>query len=133
MRDALLAHQDPEIADWARTKGMANGERELRRIYDKTCKQGSIVVVGGVEKRLTTLEELNDRYALLEARGKPSVCISRIDCLPIQENDLRRRLANEVVLTGVKNEKPVYESAYRFWTGPPARGVATASSPISMR
>jgi hypothetical protein len=35
MRDALLAGEDPEIADWARTKGLANGERELHRIYEK--------------------------------------------------------------------------------------------------
>jgi hypothetical protein len=34
MRDALLADADPEIADWARTKGSANGERELHRIYE---------------------------------------------------------------------------------------------------
>lgn len=30
---ALLA--DPDVAEWARTKGQANGGRELRRIWDK--------------------------------------------------------------------------------------------------
>ena len=35
MRDALLSHEDPEIGQWARTKGLDNGERELRRIFDK--------------------------------------------------------------------------------------------------
>jgi hypothetical protein len=35
MRDALLANSDPEIAEWAKTKGRANGERELHRIYDR--------------------------------------------------------------------------------------------------
>jgi hypothetical protein len=123
MRDALLAHTDVEIAEWARTKGMADGERELRRIFGKAWKQGSIVNVAGVEKRLVTLEELNDRYALLEARGKPSVYVSRIDCMPIKEDDLRRRLAGEVVLTGKKNEKPSYESAYKFWTGHARRHI----------
>ena len=33
MVEALLA--DPETADWVRTKGQANGERELRRIWEK--------------------------------------------------------------------------------------------------
>ena len=33
MVDALLT--DPETADWVRTKGQANGERELRRIWEK--------------------------------------------------------------------------------------------------
>lgn len=123
MRDALLAHQDPEIAAWAQTKGMADGERELHRIFDKTWKPGSIVSIGGVEKRLVTLEELNDRYALLEAPGKPSAYISRIDCLPIQQNDLGRRLADEAVLIGTKDAKPVYRSAYTFWTGHARRHI----------
>ena len=35
MRDALLKHADPEIAEWAATKGMANDERELKRVYDR--------------------------------------------------------------------------------------------------
>ena len=35
MRNALLTYANPEISDWARTEGMANGERELRRIYGK--------------------------------------------------------------------------------------------------
>jgi Family of unknown function (DUF5906) len=35
MRDALLTYPNPEISDWARTTGMANGERELHRIYEK--------------------------------------------------------------------------------------------------
>jgi hypothetical protein len=34
MVEALLA--DPDTADWARTKGQANGERELRRIWQKS-------------------------------------------------------------------------------------------------
>ena len=35
MREALLKHDDPDIAEWAQTKGLDNGERELRRLYDK--------------------------------------------------------------------------------------------------
>ena len=35
MRDRLLNHRDPGIADWAHEKGMANDEREMRRIWDK--------------------------------------------------------------------------------------------------
>jgi putative DNA primase/helicase len=43
MRDALLEHKDPDIAGWARTKGTANGEREMRRIFDKSpCAAGVI-------------------------------------------------------------------------------------------
>jgi len=74
-------------------------------------------VVDGIEKRITTLEELNDRFALLQAKGKPSVYISRADHMPITQDDLRRRLANEAVLTGVKkNGEPIYVPAYKFFT-----------------
>jgi putative DNA primase/helicase len=43
MRDSLLAHEDPGIGEWARTKGLANGEREMRRIFDKA--QGAVRVI----------------------------------------------------------------------------------------
>ena len=36
MRDALLADDDKEIVAWVKEKGLANGERELHRVYDKT-------------------------------------------------------------------------------------------------
>ena len=34
MRDALLADEDAEIREWAQTKGLANGEREMHRVYE---------------------------------------------------------------------------------------------------
>ena len=66
---------------------------------------GSTVKIAGVEKRITSLKELNERYALLETHGSASAYISRADYLPITENDLRRRLAGEVVQTGVKPQR----------------------------
>jgi primase-polymerase (primpol)-like protein len=48
MRDALLADADPEIAKWARTKGLANNERELHRIYDNAGDKGAAHVGDGV-------------------------------------------------------------------------------------
>ena len=45
IRDALLGHNDPEIAEWARTKGMDNGERELRRIYDRAPTVASVISI----------------------------------------------------------------------------------------
>ena len=35
MKERLLNNSDPGIADWAHEKGMANDEREMRRIWDK--------------------------------------------------------------------------------------------------
>jgi putative DNA primase/helicase len=45
MRDALLGHKDPEISEWARTKGMDNGERELRRIFDRAPLAASAISI----------------------------------------------------------------------------------------
>ncbi|WP_210162335.1 primase-helicase family protein [Methylocystis sp. ATCC 49242] len=74
------------------------------------------VTIGGVLKRVTTFDDLNTRYALLQQAGSPSVYVSREDFLPIQDGDLKRRLASEVVVVGEKDGKPIYTSAFKFWT-----------------
>jgi hypothetical protein len=40
MRGVLLRHQNSGVADWAQTKGLADNEREMRRIYDKADGDG---------------------------------------------------------------------------------------------
>ena len=42
MRDALLSDADPEVAEWAATKGLANNERELHRVYDKADDERAV-------------------------------------------------------------------------------------------
>lgn len=81
------------------------------------------VTIGGVEKRLTTLESLNERYALLHAPGSASVYISRPDFLPIQDIDLKRRLAGEVVRIRAPDGKVSYPAAFTYWTGHAQRHV----------
>jgi hypothetical protein len=47
MRSALLSDEDPEIREWARTKGAANSERELKRIYERAlpgCADGGVTL-----------------------------------------------------------------------------------------
>ena len=46
MRAALLEHEDPDIASWAKTKGLANDERELKRVYDKAGSDEPAVQLG---------------------------------------------------------------------------------------
>jgi hypothetical protein len=105
MRDALLSSDDGGIADWAKTKGMLNGEREMHRIFDKANgkQEGlgeTVVNMKGISKTVATLEDLNKRFARLEVLGEPSVYVSRADYLPIKDDDLQRRLEDEVVLLG---------------------------------
>jgi hypothetical protein len=122
-REALFAAEDDGatagVAEWARAN-----EPELERLYKEVGAQGSIVMVAGVEKRLVDLNNLNDRFALLQTRRAAAVYVSRRDYMPIKEDDFRRRLANEVVQLGVdKTGKPVFEGAYKFWTGHARRHV----------
>ena len=122
-REALFAAEDDGatagVAEWARAN-----EHELERLYKEVGAQGSIVIVAGVEKRLVDLSNLNDRFALLQTRRAAAVYISRHDYMPIKEDDFRRRVANEVVQIGVdKTGKPVFEGAYKFWTGHARRHV----------
>jgi hypothetical protein len=81
------------------------------------------VVVAGATKRLTNLDALNARFALLEALGSASIYVSRGDFLPIQDMDLKRRIASEVVEIGAKDGRPVYGSAFAFWTGHAQRHI----------
>jgi hypothetical protein len=52
MRDALLADADPDIAEWARTKGLCSNERELRRLYDKAAQSRGPAESEGVSAEL---------------------------------------------------------------------------------
>ena len=100
----------------------------------KKGKEG-ITYVGGVPKRVTTMEDLQRRFAVLDAPGVPSVYISRLDFLPIQDADLKRRLEGEVAQTGEKDGQPIHVPAYKYWTGNAHRhvyrSVAFTSRPIS--
>jgi hypothetical protein len=85
--------------------------------------QPETVVIDGVVKRVTTFKSLNARFAILQAPGSPSLYVSRPDFLPITDEDLKRRLAAEVVVTGSKDGKATYKSAFTVWTGNAKRHV----------
>ena len=88
-----------------------------------TPSNDEFVMIGGVKKRVTTLSSLNERYALLHTPGSASVYVSRTDFLPIQDTDVKRRLAGEVVRVQEPNGKTSYPSAFNFWTGHAQRHV----------
>jgi hypothetical protein len=85
--------------------------------------QDDTAMVEGVEKRITTMRLLNERYAILQTPGSASAYVSRHDFQPIQDVDLKRRLAPEVVITGNVAGKPIYKSAFTVWTGSASRHV----------
>ncbi len=85
--------------------------------------QDERAVIDGVEKRVTTMKSLNARFAILQTAGAASAYVSRHDFQPIQDTDLKRRLVPEVVITGHKDGRPVYKSAFVVWTGNASRHV----------
>jgi hypothetical protein len=110
---AAIVYVHPNGEVWVHS--YAHGGMRYQLIPDG--KAGEVVLVKGIEKRLTTLDELNERFALLKARGEASVYISRPDFLPIHDIDLRRRLAGEVVRLGEDKGKVIYDAAFAYWTG----------------
>lgn len=55
---ALRADDDPDIATWTLEKGEANGQRELRRVWDKAAAKGPVIrVTAGELHTVTTAAE----------------------------------------------------------------------------
>ncbi|MEJ0094212.1 MAG: primase-helicase family protein [Methylocella sp.] len=100
-----------------------NAPLDPNRFKDVDTPTREFVCVNGAQKILTDMAALNARFALLQAPGGASIYISRSDFLPIQDSDLKRRLACEVVVTGRKDDRDVYSAAYSYWTGHAERHV----------
>jgi Family of unknown function (DUF5906) len=77
----------------------------------------------GIERRLTTIESLNARFALYTPKGEASTYINRRDGAPVTEADLKRRLSNEVVQISGYEGNPVCKPAFDVFTGNAKRHV----------
>ena len=90
------AHRpDPPPFDSGDAAGMRD-DAPFDPDYQPPGESAEFEEVGGITKRVTTLASLNERYAILQADGSASVYVNRQDFLPIQDTDLKRRLAGEV-------------------------------------
>ena len=95
--------------------------------------QPETVVIDGVVKRVTTFKSLNARFAILQAPGSPSLYVSRPDFLPITDEDLKRRLAAEVVVTGSKDgRQPISRHSPFGRATRSATSTASSFSPASL-
>ena len=83
---------------------------------DDGSRRSGNVYLRGITRKLTNLAELNARFAILKQAGSSSAFISRKDFLPIQDRDLYRRLANEVVHYQTKTGEHKYIEAAKYWT-----------------
>lgn len=84
-----------------------------RRQYEA----GSAVDIGGIQKRVTSLDELNTRFAILVDSSTTAV-VDRREASLISHSDLSTQLANEVLLAGVKeNGSAKFIDAAKAWIG----------------
>ena len=92
MREALLNHEDPGVAEWAQTKGVANGGRELKRIFDRarSADEGGdkpvITISGGDLDRIATQGE----EALLASHVQLFQCANKLVRPVVSEVDAAR-------------------------------------------
>jgi Family of unknown function (DUF5906) len=109
-KDCAIILEDRHGARFIWSHHNQDGRFELRPTSDP-----DVVIIDGIMKKITTLGQLNKDFALLEVRGSPSCYISRKDCLPITDADLKRRLAGDVIrITTAKGDQ--YIPAEKAWT-----------------
>ena len=93
--------------------------------YDDGAGPGAAsAVVGGIKKKVTTVEKLNSRFGLYSSpEGGDWVFVDRVASSVVSDAGLRRRLANEVVHTRGTDHEPVYSPAYDVLVGNAERRV----------
>lgn len=131
LRAILIGGKDAQSIEWhikrqwPRLKDDAGKIVEsAQRTADK-WKPGAERVIGGMQKIVTSIEEVSERFVMLAVPGQPS-CIAQIsDALPITDKDFKARLANSVIVTGVDNKGDVKAlPAASTWIGDRRRRTA---------
>ncbi len=116
MRVALLDHEDPGIAAWARSKGLADGEREIRRIFDNADGEADEV------------SRMNEKHAVLSIGGKTRVMSLEEDLIfrgrkSMSFSSLKdfEELHNKYRHSYLKDGKPIEEPLGTWWIRNPRR------------
>jgi hypothetical protein len=95
---------------------IADFEAALVADQEDVAEAGQIVEVGGIPKRVTTPEELNQRFAILQAPGQPCCIVDRGGCIQLSEKELGLLISTEVVATGA-GDKITYVAAAKYFIG----------------
>ena len=110
LRGALLGHADSEVSTWAFTKGLANDERELRRLWERAGDQAA----GDSDPVTQLVDEFNAKYMVVNENGKAVIYAPRHD--PI----LNRRFFDRMSFEDFKN---LYQSTASKLSGAGRRQV----------
>jgi hypothetical protein len=101
MRDALLNHEDAEIVEWVKEKGLSNDEHELRRIYERAPSDGrQKIVCPARDGELTPVMKILDENLLTDELLPPMRSIEGWPvevrkCEPIGLHELSSNGAND--------------------------------------
>jgi hypothetical protein len=89
-------------------------------------KPGKERMIGGMLKRITSVELLNERFVMVAVPGQASCIAQRSDALFMSRDDFAARLADSVIVTGVDNKGIVQEKdAAKVWLGDCRRRTVT--------
>ena len=93
-------------------------ERIVEEAYEWYQKRrpGSRILINNIAKIVSCMEELNEKFAMLEVPGQPACIINRSDAMPISLGDFKLRLNGTVVCVGIDSEgAPQWQDAQEVW------------------
>ncbi len=132
LRAILVEGFDAQRAEWRIKKHWPRLKEDAAKIVasaQRTAekwKPGTWHIIGGMQKEITSVEAINERFVLLAAPARPS-CIAQIeDALPMTREDFASRLDEYVIVTSVSAKGEVQTSpAAKVWLGDRRRRKAS--------
>jgi hypothetical protein len=130
LRAILIAGLDAESAkrrierQWPRLKDKIPEIIDAAQRTAEKWKPGAIRVIGGMQKRITSVELLNKRFVMVTVPGQASCIAQRSDALFLSRDDFAARLADSMIVTGIGNKGDVQaKDAAKVWLGDCRRRV----------
>ena len=88
-------------------------------------KPGVVRTIGGLQKRIISIDRLNQQFVLIALPGQP-ICIGQIsDAQLLTESDFAKRMADAEIVIRVVSGKPKTMSASKVWLNDNRRRLAT--------
>jgi hypothetical protein len=111
---------------WPRLKDTAAAIVESAQRTAAKWTPGATRTIGGMQKRITSVDLINERFVMVTVPGQAS-CIAQIsDALFLTRDDFSARLGDSVIVTGVDNKGAVQtKDAAKVWFGDCRRRAAS--------
>ena len=100
---------------WPNVKDAEAIVAEAYEWYDKR-RPGRRIKINNIVKIVSSMEALNEKFAMLEVPGQPACIIKRSDAMPVSLGDFKLRLNGTVVCLGIDSEgAPKWGDAQEVW------------------